>query len=680
MNDNRSIKILYGTVVLIIFGTVFSLFYFSFLMPIHVDEASIWYHFTNRTWSNRFDPGIVLPHHTLTTYMAKWSLPVLGYSGIGLRFPVILFGGLSLWLIFYFSKKTLASDSVAIIAVVCLAISPIFVHYSHELRGYSSLVFFAICSYYCLFRLLQPDGKTIHWLLFFLSFVGCYLANFAALMFFAVLLSTIWILRILIKLYPNLESLHPLKNISLIAFFIYSLITTLFFVWVVFVVDSTVFNQSRDFYANLDANFIAIPDMFSTFFGYKYLDDPSSLLYRYPLFIWLCGLFYFSYGIYTLLKKKSFLVPLFLVLCGLTISVYAVSAVSGRFIPVRSAIYLLPFIVIFQAYGLKESILKFSMRWFSQDSQTRLMYVLVSSYLIGCFFLLTVGKYTNLHADSGNPYELARSYLKNNAGPNDLIISSLYDTVGGFYLGDMIREKNFNIFKNERIENIYYLAPKADKSKIELEMVYPVNKKVKFLPLDKFKPVVSFENKGVRPSEIHIFKSKIGIHPLVNLEKKTLSLPEYFGNYKNVCKVQIDGQGIKIICDKSPFACAKQVLNFRSVTENDIQFILFHHMNHQGTRKISYASMRSMPPSAKAIKEKLPFEPIPNIYLVNNLVNNIYDMDFYRKSVDLIDVSLQKMGGSKQILFCMGGGLFEGNSLIRGVKVFNWQQESPEVN
>ena len=680
MNDNRSIKILYGTVVLIIFGTVFSLFYFSFLMPIHVDEASIWYHFTNRTWSNRFDPGIVLPHHTLTTYMAKWSLPVLGYSGIGLRFPVILFGGLSLWLIFYFSKKTLASDSVAIIAVVCLAISPIFVHYSHELRGYSSLVFFAICSYYCLFRLLQPDGKTIHWLLLFLSFVGCYLANFAALMFFAVLLSTIWILRILIKFYPNLESLHPLKNISLIAFFIYSLITTLFFVWVVFVVDSTVFNQSRDFYANLDANFIAIPDMFSTFFGYKYLDDPSSLLYRYPLFIWLCGLFYFSYGIYALLKKKSFLVPLFLVLCGLTISVYAVSAVSGRFIPVRSAIYLLPFIVIFQAYGLKESILKLSIRCFSQDSQARLMYVLVSSYLIGCFFLLTVGKYTNLHADSGNPYELARSYLKNNAGPNDLIISSLYDTVGGFYLGAMLREKNFNIFKNERIENIYYLAPKADKSKIELEMVYPASKKVKFLPLDKFKPVVSFENKGVRPSEIHIFKSKIGIHPLVNLEKKNLSLPEYFGNYGNVCKIQIDGQGIKIICDKSPFTCAKQALNFRSVTKNDIQFILFHHMNDQGTRKVSYASMRSMPPSAKAIKEKLPFEPIPNIYLVNNLVNNIYDMDFYRKSVDLIDVSLQKMGGSKQILFCMGGGLFEGNSLIRGVKVFNWQQESPEVN
>ena len=68
------------------------------------------------------------------------------------------------------------------------------------------------------------------------------------------------------------------------------------------------------------------------------------------------------------------------------------------------------------------------------------------------------------------------------------------------------------------------------------------------------------------------------------------------------------------------------------------------------------------------------------VYLLNNLVNNIYDMDLYRKSVDLIDVSLQKMGGSKNILFCMGGRLFKGNSLIKGAKVFNWKQETPEVN
>ncbi|SVC07936.1 uncharacterized protein METZ01_LOCUS260790, partial [marine metagenome] len=349
----------------------------------------------------------------------------------------------------------------------------------------------------------------------------------------------------------------------------------------------------------------------------------------------------------TLFKKESFLVPLFLVLFGTTIAVYAL---SGQFIPVRSAIYLLPFIVIFQAYGLKESILKLSMRWFSQDSQTRLMYVLVSSYLIGCFFLLTVGKYKNLHSDSGNPYELTRSYLKNNAGPNDLIISSLHDTVGGFYLGAMIREKNFNIYKNGRIENIYYLAPKVGESKIELDMVYPDIKKVKFLPLDKFKPVVSFENKGVRPSAVHIFKRKVEIYPVVDLNQSDLLIPGYYGNYKKVCNTQVDGQGIRVKCYGSKMSCAKHLLTL-SVKKIDLQFILFHHINDRGTKTVSYASMKSMDQSEKSRKENQDFTLLPDIYRFNDLVNNINDMDPYRKNVDLIDVSLQKMGGSKNILF-----------------------------
>ena len=668
---------LYGTGIFIVFGTIVSLFYFSFLMPLHVDEGSFWFHFTNKTWHNRLNPILSMPHHTLTIYMAKWSLPVFGYNGIGLRFPVIFFGILSLWLIHSFAKKTLLSDSIAVISSVFLAISPVFVHYSQELRGYPSLVFFTICSYYCLFRLLQPNGKAIYWWFLFLSFIGCYLANFAALMFFGALLSTVWFLRVLSKFYPNLESLRLFKNISLTALFTYSFFSALFFIWVVLDLDSKVFNQSYDIYTGWSTNYIAIPDIFSTFFGYKYLDDPSSLLYSYPLLIWFCGLFYFSYGIYTLFKKESFLVPLFLVLFGTTIAVYTL---SGQFIPVRSAIYLLPFIVIFQAYGLKESISKLSMHWVPPGSQTKIMYFLISGYLVVCFFLLTIGKYRNLEADSGNPYELARNYLENNSGSNDLIISSLHDTVGGFYLGNIIREKNLNIYKNGRIENIYYLAPKTGESKIKLDLVYPIRKKIEFLSLDRFKPVVSFENKGVRSSEVHIFKTKVDMKPLIDLNATKLSMPEYFHKNGKTCKTQTHDQGVRISCDESPFTCAKQILNLHGATKNDIQLIFLYHINDKGTKTDSYASLRSMPPSAKAIKEKLPFRPIPDVHLFNRLVNNIFDMDPYRKNVGLIDVSLQKMGGSKNILFCMVGRLFEDNSLVRGVKVFNWKQETPGVN
>ena len=161
---------------------------------------------------------------------------------------------------------------------------------------------------------------------------------------------------------------------------------------------------------------------------------------------------------------------------------------------------------------------------------------------------------------------MLRPSFFNFAGPNDLIISSLHDTVGGFYLGATIREKNFNIYKNGRIDNIYYLAPKAGESTIELEMVYPASKKVKFLPLDKFKPVVSFENKGVRSSEVHIFINKVEMNPLIRINETMLSVPEYFGNFEKVCKTKIDGQGVRISCDESQYTCVKQLLSSVSYT------------------------------------------------------------------------------------------------------------------
>jgi len=678
MNNNSSTNILYGASVFIILGTLVSLFYFSFLMPLHVDEGSFWYHFTNRTWHHRLNPILNMPHHTLTIYMAKWSLPVFGYNGIGLRFPVIFFGMLSLWLIHSFVKKTLQSDSIAVVSAVFLAISPVFVHYSQELRGYPSLIFFTLCSYYCLFKLLQPNGKAIYWWLLFLSFIGCYLANFAALMFFGVLLSAVWFLRILSKFYPNLESLRLFKNISLAPLFSYSFFSALFFIWVVFDLDSKVFNQSLDVYSAWGGNYIAIPDIFSTFFGYKYLDDPSSLLYSYPLLIWFCGLFYFSYGVYALFKKECFLVPLFLVLFGMTVSVYAL---SGKFIPVRSAIYLLPFIVIFQAYGLKESTSKLSMRWFSQNSQTRVVYVLISSYLIGCFFLLTIGKYRNLEADSGNPYELTRNYLKNNAGPNDLIISSLYDTVGGFYLGDMIREKNYNIYKNGKIDNIYYLAPKSDESKIELELVYPASKKVKFLPLDKFKPAVSFQNKGVRPSEVHVLKSKVEISSLMSINQQDLLKIVFTNKDKKPCNSKIDGKGIRLNCGRAGMSCAAQLLVNPNIEKKDLQIILFDHVNDKGTVAISYASLKSLDQSfitGENVKKQL--DPFPYVYMANYLVNNIDDTDGFNRNVNLMDVTFQKLGNGKNLLLCMKGDMFQYNSLINGMRIFNWKQGPPEFN
>jgi hypothetical protein len=343
-------------------------------------------------------------------------------------------------------------------------------------------------------------------------------------------------------------------------------------------------------------------------------------------------------------------------------------------IPVRSSIYLLPFILLFQACGLKALIEKMVNR-LSLQNYDLYVYLALTGVLICYFALISVGKYRNFEPESGNPFELARSYLKEKTGPNDLIISSLYDTKVGFYFGDIIRKKNFNIYANGKIENIYYLGPNTGESKIEMDLVYPFSKRLEFLSLDKFEPMVSYKNSGVRPSAINIFRRRVELEPIINLNTTNLSIPSFVGNFGAACKVQNKVNGIRIRCDSSSFSCVENVLNIPNIEKNDLQLVFFHHVNDKGTNTLSYATVKSMPAEA-FIKNtntgKQEFNPTPDVYMANLLVNNIADLDVYGENIDLIDVTLQKMGGGKNVLICMAGKLFKDNSLIQGVKVFNW--------
>jgi len=95
-------------------------------------------------------------------------------------------------------------------------------------------------------------------------------------------------------------------------------------------------------------------------------------------------------------------------------------------------------------------------------------------------------------------------------------------------------------------------------------------------------------------------------------------------------------------------------------------------MNDRGADMISYASLKSLDTSFMTGGNRgKPLDPFPNIYMVNHLVNNINDTDGFKRNVDIIDVTLQKVVNGKNILSCMKNSLFQGDSLINGVRVFN---------
>jgi hypothetical protein len=666
MQTGDTKKIFLGSVILAIAGGILSLLYYANLMPLHVDEAGFWFHYTNKSYHYRFIFNQLNPNHTLTIYLAKISLWMFGNTGIGLRFPVIVFGGLSAGVLYIFVRKVTGSGVIAILASALLLLNPFFLHYSHELRGYPAYFFFIICCYLCFIRLLEKGNRLSTWVMLLVLFMACYVANLAAPIFFSVFLATIWTFVILRRFPPLSDRIPGFDNIKIGAFFAYSAIAASFFAFIMF-------NVEREIIPNLFAvqvaepNYLAIPDLFSTFLGYHYLDDSRSLLYSYPTIIWLISLSSCLFGWWSLMKNRNWLAPVFLLMFILNSLFYAL---MQTWIPLRSSIYLLPFMLLFQAYGLKALIDLIISRFFSQQNREAYAYLTLGGILFCYFSFFSIGKYRNFEPDSGNPFELARTYLQENTGPNDLIISTLYDTVGGFYLGDIFREKNHNIFESGKIENIYYISPKTGESKAELDMEFPKRAKVKIFPLKKFEPVVSFVNNGVRPSAVHIFKQKVDLKLIIDWNKQILAKPIYFGSYGKVCETLIDEHGIRLKCDQSSdMACAKERLNIPGVAINDMQIVLFNHANDKGTRTASFASVKSLDPSPMTEKKRI--VPFPDVYIINKIINNIDDLDVYKEKVELVDVSVQKIGDGRNTIFCMEGRLFNVNSLIKGVKVFN---------
>lgn len=670
-------NIFYITITLILAINVGFLIYYAYHIPLHIDEAGWWFNYTNKSWQNRFntlDPMRQFngPFHTLSTYLPKLTLPIFGQNGVGWRIPVVAFGLLACWIIYYFIKTLTNSGKTAGLGAALTLLNPFLNHYAHESRSYVMLLFFSTCSYLCLFKLLGGERNRKYWGVLFLLFLLSYMATVSAVVFLFIFMSSLWVLKILYHFTPIKKNINSLINIKFSHLIVFSIFSSLFFVCLVFYLDYSAFSVGQYYLGNRSANLIAIPDFFSAFLGYKYLDDVTSAIYHYPVEIYGVSVFCFAVGFIYFFREKQihtyFFIALFLSTAGFYIF-------SGSHIYTRTGVFLIPFLIFYQAKGvmfLTEAILY---RLFHREQAMNICCWVLSGVVIFYCATFNFGKYRNLEPDSGNPYELTRSYLKNNAGPNDLIISSLHATVGGFYLGAMIREKNFNIYKNGRIENIYYLAPKAGESKIELELVYPANKKVKFHPLEKFKPEVSFENKGIRSSEVHILKSKVEINSLMSISQQGLLKIVFTNKDKKACNSKIDGRGIRLNCRRAGMSCAAQLLVNPNIEKKDLQIILFNHVNDKGADAISYASLKSLDQSfitGENVKKQL--DPFPYVYMVNHLVNNIDDTDGFKRNVNLMDVTFQKLSNGKNLLLCMKGDMFQYNSMINGVRVFNWKQ------
>lgn len=110
-------------------------------------NASLWYdevltltHFVRLPWADLFQNYSSLNNHMFFSLQAKATVDTLGESAWALRLPALVFGMLSLPLIWWMARRAAGRDA-ALLTTLMLAVSYHHVWFSQNARGYTGLLF-----------------------------------------------------------------------------------------------------------------------------------------------------------------------------------------------------------------------------------------------------------------------------------------------------------------------------------------------------------------------------------------------------------------------------------------------------------------------------------------------------------------------------------------------------------
>lgn len=164
---------------------LYALLAFAFLLRVwDLGRSSLWYDEILQANAaggplDDFFPQLILHAAMPLDYVIERALLILGANEFLLRFPSAAFSTLAV-AIAYKLARAMFGQMTGIIAAAFLSVSSFAVLYAHEARPYSLYLFFALTSFYWMWRALQTNRLT-HWLYFALSLAGAVLSHLFAL-------------------------------------------------------------------------------------------------------------------------------------------------------------------------------------------------------------------------------------------------------------------------------------------------------------------------------------------------------------------------------------------------------------------------------------------------------------------------------------------------------------------
>lgn len=367
-------------IVIIVFGFFARLFKLSDFPPLDVDEichGTFASHIINFGFFKYF---ITIPFSDsyyqgpIRLYSIIPSICFFGYSNIGLRFPFVIYGVLSI-LFTYFSVKNFYDKNTAILASLIVAILPTHIDASRIAIEYIIVIFFTTLGLYLLSKLQKEkkEKKKIIYLYFFFLFSGIGIISRLTYIFF--LISSLICYKLFFnKKLPRMNAknyfiMFLLLLIGLYPLIVYGVRTS--FIFYKELLHSFPNTSNGINLANVSQNFL-----FGIFIGL-----PSALANFTILFLFF--IIFFIYNVFTKKKLSDLFVLFNFLIITLLISILTITSFNYR-----DFLMLSPFFGIIFARSIKIIY-----------DKTVIFNKIIGNFLLILILLLSIVKSYNQYVD-----------------------------------------------------------------------------------------------------------------------------------------------------------------------------------------------------------------------------------------------------------------------------------------
>ena len=151
-------------------------------------------------------------------FMHFW-IRIFGISEVAMRLPSIIFGILSVLVIFYLGKE-LYNEETGLFSAFLLGISQFFISYMQEARSYSLLVLLSLLSCYLFIRFLKEKNNTVGLVYAVTIFIGLYVHYF---MIFVIIVQNIFFVLSYKRFEPSIKKWFLIQTMVMILFSIWFL-------------------------------------------------------------------------------------------------------------------------------------------------------------------------------------------------------------------------------------------------------------------------------------------------------------------------------------------------------------------------------------------------------------------------------------------------------------------------